>query len=228
MKRFLLSVLLLMSLPMVSFGQQEVTKFLGIPVDGSKAEMIRKLKEKGFTPSPLRGDVLEGEFNGAEVNVHVATNNNRVWRIMVADKNQVGGTDIKIRFNNLCRQFQESEKYLSSSLSGFTIPADEDIDYEITVHDKRYEAVYAQLPEVVDTIAVMQSLIPVLMKKYTVEQIRNPTEEVQKDINETIATYMVDILLMRQVWFSISKFRGEYYITMFYDNKYNEANGEDL
>ena len=66
------------------------------------------------------------------------------------------------------------------------------------------------------------------MKKYTVEQISNPTEEVQKDINETIATYMVDILLMRQVWFSISKFRGEYYITMFYDNKYNEANGEDL
>ena len=228
MKRFLLSVLLLMSLPMVAFGQQEVTKFLGIPVDGSKAEMIRKLKEKGFTPSPLRGDVLEGEFNGAEVNVYVATNNNKVWRIMVADKNQVGGTDIKIRFNNLCRQFQESEKYLSASLSGFTIPADEDIDYEITVHDKRYEAVYAQLPEVVDTIAVMQSLIPVLMKKYTVEQISNPTEEVQKDINETLATYMVDILLMRQVWFSISDFRGEYYITMFYDNKYNEANGEDL
>ena len=228
MKRFLLSVLLLMSLPMVAFGQQEVTKFLGIPVDGSKAEMIRKLKEKGFTPSPLRGDVLEGEFNGAEVNVYVATNNNKVWRIMVADKNHVGGTDIKIRFNNLCRQFQESEKYLSASLSGFTIPADEDIDYEITVHDKRYEAVYAQLPEVVDTIAVMQSLIPVLMKKYTVEQISNPTEEVQKDINETLATYMVDMLLMRQVWFSISDFRGEYYITMFYDNKYNEANGEDL
>ncbi len=213
---------------MVAFGQQEVTKFLGIPVDGSKAEMIRKLKEKGFTPSPLRGDVLEGEFNGAEVNVYVATNNNKVWRIMVADKNHVGGTDIKIRFNNLCRQFQENEKYLSASLSGFTIPADEDIDYEITVHDKRYEAVYAQLPEVVDTIAVMQSLIPVLMKKYTVEQISNPTEEVQKDINETIATYMVDMLLMRQVWFSISDFRGEYYITMFYDNKYNEANGEDL
>ena len=228
MKRFLLSVLLLMSLPVVAFGQQEVTKFLGIPVDGGKAEMIRKLKEKGFTPSPLRGDVLEGEFNGAEVNVYVATNNNKVWRIMVADKNQVGGTDIKIRFNNLCRQFQESEKYLSASLSGFTIPADEDIDYEITVHDKRYEAVYAQLPEVVDTIAVMQSLIPVLMKKYTVEQISNPTEEVQKDINETLATYMVDMLLMRQVWFSISDFRGEYYITMFYDNKYNEANGEDL
>lgn len=228
MKRFLLSVLLLMSLPVVAFGQQEVTKFLGIPVDGGKAEMIRKLKEKGFTPSPLRGDVLEGEFNGAEVNVYVATNNNKVWRIMVADKNHVGGTDIKIRFNNLCRQFQESEKYLSASLSGFTIPADEDIDYEITVHDKRYEAVYAQLPEVVDTIAVMQSLIPVLMKKYTVEQISNPTEEVQKDINETLATYMVDMLLMRQVWFSISDFRGEYYITMFYDNKYNEANGEDL
>ena len=33
-------------------AQTDVTRFLGIPVDGSKTEMIQKLKEKGFR-SPL-------------------------------------------------------------------------------------------------------------------------------------------------------------------------------
>ena len=34
----------------IVFAQpKSVTKFLGIPVDGSKAEMIQKLKDKGYT-----------------------------------------------------------------------------------------------------------------------------------------------------------------------------------
>jgi len=32
----------------------------------------------------------------------------------------------------------------------------------------------------------------------------------------------------RPVWFRIAENYGKYYILMFYDNKYNEANGEDL
>lgn len=34
--------------------------------------------------------------------------------------------------------------------------------------------------------------------------------------------------LNRMVWFRIAEFRGEYYITMYYDNEHNMANGEDL
>ena len=33
---------------------------------------------------------------------------------------------------------------------------------------------------------------------------------------------------MKPVWFRICESYGEYYITMFYDNEYNHANGEDL
>ena len=32
----------------------------------------------------------------------------------------------------------------------------------------------------------------------------------------------------KPVWFMISENYGQYYITMFYDNEYNRANGEDL
>ena len=47
--------------------EKDVTKFLGIPVDGYKPAMIEKLKAKGFTSTTWDKDVLEGEFNGADV-----------------------------------------------------------------------------------------------------------------------------------------------------------------
>ena len=78
-----------------------MTKFLGIPVDGYKPAMIEKLKAKGFTSTTWDKDALEGEFNGTEVLLSIATNNNKVWRIMLADKINQGETDIKIRFNKL-------------------------------------------------------------------------------------------------------------------------------
>ena len=58
----ILSVLMLLLLSISIYAQQNVTKFLGIPVDGSKADMIQKLKEKGFTYNTTT-DRLEGVFN---------------------------------------------------------------------------------------------------------------------------------------------------------------------
>ena len=50
MKRILLiAVVLVISISL--FAQKDVTKFLGIPIDGFKPEMIQKLKEKGFNVS---------------------------------------------------------------------------------------------------------------------------------------------------------------------------------
>ena len=46
--------------------EKDVTKFLGIPVDGYKPAMIEKLKAKGFTRSTWDKDALEGEFNGTQ------------------------------------------------------------------------------------------------------------------------------------------------------------------
>ena len=40
--------------------------------------MIKKLKEKGFVSSEYDKEMLEGEFNGTDVYVHVVTNNNKV------------------------------------------------------------------------------------------------------------------------------------------------------
>lgn len=122
-------------------AQNEVTKFLGIPVDGTKSAMIQKLKAKGFTYNQ-KEDVLEGEFNGEEVIIAIQTNNNKVWRIVVVDRTRRDEAQIRIRFNNLLSQFENNPKY--RSLYNEMIEDDENISYGITVEKKRYEAAFFQ------------------------------------------------------------------------------------
>ena len=84
MKKISLVVILLM-LSIVSFAQKEVTKFLGIPVDGTKQEMEQKLKNKGFVQiNGLSG--LSGEFNGKDVFVLIQTVKGKVWRLNIIDQ----------------------------------------------------------------------------------------------------------------------------------------------
>lgn len=218
-------------LSVIAYAQQNVTKFLGIPVDGSKAEMVCKLKEKGFQ-NVLTTDVLSGEFNGARVNVFVVTNNNKVCRVIVTDALDVDERSIQIRFNMLCRQFLNSSKYISLQDCNYTIPDDENISIEMGVHKKRYEAIFYQRAEVTDTIATREELqsIPLSMYREAEGQWANPTEEIQSEIVKLPMDYDMESCLKRPVWFMISEsdHPGRYYITMFYDNEYNRAHGEDL
>ncbi len=131
-------------LSVAMYAQNEVTKFLGIPIDGTKADMIQKIKAKGFSYN-AQEDCLEGTFNGEKVYVSVQTNKNKVWRIAVADKTGRDEGQIKIRFNKLCQQFDDNPKYYS--LKGIQKLSDNDnISYEMTVEHKQFEAIYYQLP----------------------------------------------------------------------------------
>ena len=194
MRKFL-TLLAMIAISASVLAQKEVTKFLGIPVDGSPTEMIKKLKAKGFTTDEdfmqvvKRGlidwdgpEVLTGRFNGEKVRVFLGVEKNKVWRIYLSDKDSRDETQIKIRFNTLVRQFEGNGKYVPL-VDEQTIADDEDISYQMTVNKKQYQAGFVQKGE----------------------------------------DGMVD--LKRIVWFTI----GEgYEIEMFYDNKYNEADGSDL
>lgn len=212
------------------FAQSDITTFLGIPVDGYKHEMIQKLKAKGVVSSGYDSNILEGEFNGTDVNVHIVTNNNKVYRIALADKNLISETDIRIRFNNLCIQFKDNTRYLS--LDDYIIPEDEDISYGMTVKNKRYQASFCQAPNMQDTVAIRRNLYSRLSAKYTEEQFNNPTEDIAEELAEDIikasASYAMEVASMKSVWFMIAEHYGEYYIMMFYDNGYNKASGDDL
>ena len=225
MKKLILALCVLI-LSVSVFAQDDVTKFLGIPIDGFKPEMIRKLKGKGFTDHPYKSDVLVGEFNGRDVEVSVVTNNNKVYRIFLQDRYSVSEMDIKIRFNTLCRQFEGNSNYIS--ISEQIIPEDEDISYEMSVSAKRYEAVFYQQPEKLDTLAIQQTLFDKVRAKYTEEQLANPTEEMQQDFVEMSLEIAFDIVSTKSVWFMIDKDGSESRILMYYDNKKNQANGQDL
>ena len=230
----LLSLVLLLACSAVSYAQNEVTQFLGIPVDGSKSEMIQKLKAKGFQYNSEL-DRLEGEFNGRNSHIHVVTNNNKVYRIMVTDAIGSDESDIKIRFNTLCRQFENNPKYEPMIDKDQSIPDDEDLSYEIKVNKKRYEAGFYQIPAPLDTVAIYNESKQSLLDKYTQEQLDNPTEEISAEIQ---LEYLINkskydlqnLLTMsnKLVWFMIDDILGRYNILLFYDNVYNQANGEDL
>lgn len=233
MKKLLLLMLMFVSL--TATAQKDVTKFLGIPVDGYKDEMKKNLIGKGFKYNS-RYDNFSGEFNGYDVNVYIATNNNKVWRVMVCDANTCGEGDIKIRFNNLCRQFSKNKKYLPVNLDEkeYIISDDEDISYEMLVKNKRYQASYYQAvdPSKIDTLALQNRVREAIMKEYTEEQIENPTDK-QLEHMESIkvyeaAKYAFEIVENKLVWFMISEKFGKYYISLFYDNEYNHSDGEDL
>lgn len=190
-------MIMLLTLTLTAYSQHYVTKFLGIPVDGSKSEMIRKLKAKGFQNS-LVDDVLTGEFNGTNVNIFIATNNNKIWRIMVADDEGRDEPQIKLRFNRLYEQFSNNNRYVKAG--GSTISDNEDISYEMTVNKKEYQAAFLQWPSDKEVSSLSQ-----------------------EDINE-----LERDPYKRAVWFMIDKDLNNYRIYMYYDNGYNQANGEDL
>ena len=129
MKKILtLAVVLMTTIALFAQEGKDVTKFLGIPIDGYKSEMISKLKAKGFTSTSYDKNVLEGEFNGKDVYIHVVTNNNKVYRIYLEDKNHVSESDIRIRFNSLISQFENNSKYFESKYFGSNEHISEDED----------------------------------------------------------------------------------------------------
>ena len=217
-----------------SFAQDEVTKFLGIPVDGTKSEMISKLKTKGYTWNVQR-ECLEGEFNGRDVYLHIVTNNNKVYRVCVEDKIGSSEGDIKIRFNRLCRQFESNTRYRRMVDEKTQAIADDvDISYEMTLNKKRFEASYYQESQFGDDTTAMrdyayQKVLSSIPKERLEDTASMALAMLAIQLNTNVEYLKIALGWMRRnVWFMISEQYGRYYILMFYDNKWNEANGEDL
>ena len=141
MKRFLITFLFMLA-TIVSIAQDNNTiKFLGIPIDGGKKEMISKLQAKGYEYDAA-SDALFGEFNGINAAISIQTVNNRVWRIAIVDADlNSDEVNIKIRYNLLFEQLSNNGKY--EVADGSTLGEKEDIFFEMLVHKKRYEATFA-------------------------------------------------------------------------------------
>ena len=143
-------ILFMVFLAVLTFGVNAQVNFMGIPVDGSATEMIQKLKDKGFRETIGKYEnegkqfpVLEGSFNGSNVALYVATNHGKVYRIMVFCRNGYDEASIITQFNVLFNQFFNNKKYIH--IDGEEIPSDEDVSYEMSIHNKIYQAVFRQV-----------------------------------------------------------------------------------
>ena len=210
MKKFIIITITLLFSTAI-FAQNDVTKFLGIPIDGTKSEMIQKLKQKGFTYN-YSLDCLEGEFNGEQVLISVITSNRKVSHIMILDEIARTESQIRRRFNELCRQFEMSEKYYYLGDSQ-EISKSDNISYNMSVLNKEYKANFFQTDA---TTADLYKRLQSKDKTLTPEEVMKLEEDLKKGY-------------FKQVWFFIDKdTNGKYRIAMFYANLKNEANGEDL
>lgn len=151
MKRFFIFIALVLALVNISYAQNDVTTFMGIPVDGTKNEMIKQIKSKGFKLVDKKLGVLEGDFNGNKSQVYIMTNRNKVDCISVCDKYSSTNEKLVIsRFNRIVNQFYNNGNYIipaGYSVEDFLIPDNEhQLWYNIKNDEKTYYAYFIQRP----------------------------------------------------------------------------------
>ena len=234
MKRLLSFVIGMFVMYTLVFGQSEGTlKFLGIPVDGSKSEMVAALKDKGFRYDSNSG-FLVGDFNGMESHIGIVENHGKVYRVVVFDANTCDAGQIRIRFNNLIHQFENSNGKYYYINQNDKIPEDEDISYEISVNNKQYSAEFIYNPlygndELRNRLvneAVEEIKLSSEKKGITYEEFYS-----DKDLYNQLVSSVTDKIIQMSnssVWFKIFEHYGKYYIGIYYDNLVNKPNGEDL
>lgn len=226
-------------------------QFMGIPVDGTKADMIDAIKAKGFKYDQEYG-FFTGEFNGRSAHVFIHTNHDVVDRIMVT-YSSIRESQIKNEYNSLLRQFKRNTKYIEL-IENEPIPESEDISYEMTVHRKDYQSVFFYLPTTISIPALSKAtkeLIVAIRNGEKIEELEELNSDLDVDAfneikdakDESWEAFMnlsneewedaVKFIFFGEerpnsIWFSISEYLGEYSINIYYDNEANRPNGEDL
>ena len=146
---FILLMLLTLSLNAQNDG---VIKFMGIPIDGPKPEMIDKLQQKGFAPEQaaidlenaqnevlkLGGEVSEGRirerdgeylmygyFDGKRCKLIVQSYNNKVCQIVVFFETPFNELDAKVQFNLFVEQL--NKKYTNPIDYDYSIDLERDL-----------------------------------------------------------------------------------------------------
>lgn len=240
-------IILVLAAISVFASAQQVTTFIGIPVDGTKQEMIKALRDKGFTYD-VYTEEFTGEFNGEIVNISIQTVSGKVWRLIISDASFRNERQIKNRFNTLCDQFANNGRYVIYAAS--EIPENEDISEEIILNEKEYSAGMVQrdsegFDEFVQATVYNDEwwkslsreelqfleLDDATYNKLKESNIVNALEEFKKqspeEYNDLFTLMEMTYNVNRLVWFKIQG-NGPYKIVMYYENNYNSAQGQDL
>ena len=99
----------------------------------------------------------------------------------------------------------------------------------MSVHNKRYEASYYQIDKTIDSITIAKEIQGFIYDKYGNDKnLDNLTDLEKQSVVCDYLLYYIEKFSKNSVWFMINEKYGKYQILMYYDNGYNQANGEDL
>lgn len=220
MKKVITAIALaLTSLTCLAQAEGQFT-FMGIPLEGNKADMVQALKEKGFNRDVF--DTITGIFNGENVELYISTNNGIVDRIRVQYPYCSETNDTRIKYNSLLSRFNRNPKYISVFKMG-EVPMNEGIYTNISRNTKYYDVIYFYLKPGVSPDAWIADLSSAYLLKYAkpIEPLSyEETEEALFCLPESITDAIGGI-----VWFTMIT---NHQIEINYINLKNRPKGEDL
>ena len=237
MRKLFFTMLMLINLTLNA--QDGIIKFKGIPVDGTKNEMISKLKQKGFTYD-YTDDIFKGEFDGNKIAGIIQTYNDKVYNIRFAyDVDGYQKSVVINKFNSLVGRYETNEKYLSNinfdkvinDIDTYEIDTYEDIDYEMKrgrIYKAQYYYKYDK--DLSDTTGLYQ------FKKETYRMFKNAAASHDVDIDSFIDDSALEALFYMHIleqdvvqFYIIEGFDFNTFNIMFdYCNRRNAPNGDDL
>lgn len=140
MKKFLVAILVLFA---VTASAQEVIDFMGIPIDGTKAELFAQLKKKGFRETD-KPNLLVGLFDDLSVEV-VALDNSRDQVYEMDLRHEMGNDETLAieRYNGLLLKFRNDPRYNDSYSE--LIPEGEPIGEKLRSDRNLYTACFTQV-----------------------------------------------------------------------------------
>ncbi|NLV52089.1 MAG: hypothetical protein GXY64_02330 [Bacteroidales bacterium] len=204
-------------------AQSDVITFLGIPVDGTEAEMREQLMAKGF--KKVSGEkYLKGEYDGKEVQVTINTEKKKVYRLMVFDAISSDEALIRDRYNELFLRYSNDKSFVqSSAVSAQPIPKEESISTEMLTHGKVYHAAFYQDPDstAVDNEKVQELIKSFMAEQYTPEQIQRLSQERKDEIANEIYGIFLEATSQKRVQFLLRTMSGRSAIFLFFDNLKN-------
>lgn len=139
MKKFLVVLSILFA---TTATAQKVIDFMDIPIDGTKAEMFTKLKEKGFRETD-KPNMLVGLLDDLPVEVVVMDNvRNKLYEMDI--RHEMGNDETLAieRYNNLLLKFRSDPKYNDSYSE--LIPEGEPIGEKLRANSGIYTACFTQ------------------------------------------------------------------------------------
>lgn len=231
MKRVILSFLFVL-MALAALAQTGNTiKFLGIPVDGKKSEMVSALKQKGFVYH-ANMDALTGQFNGVQSIVLISENYGKVDRVIVSDEYATRDqASIRIRYNNLISQFEKLNDRYYTFEPNERIPDSENISREIRFHKKRYQAIFYYNPiqnnqELVNRI--IEEVPGEVSDRFQSDLFADGFDE--ENLQNLLLFFGEKITQMTTgyVWFTILEEHGRLSIAIYYENENNQPNGDEL